>query len=346
MTSNELSTPDNQQAHQTTIAQAAPAENLQSNQRIVFMGTPEFAVASLQALVQAGFNVVGVITAPDKPAGRGMKMQESAVKKFALEKGLRILQPLKLKDPQFLEELRSLKADLQVVVAFRMLPEVVWNMPPLGTINVHASLLPQYRGAAPINWAIMNGEKETGVTTFKLQHEIDTGNILLQEKVSIREEETAGSLHDKLKITGAELLVKTVQSLFQGTLQETPQGMIVTNESEIKHAPKIFTETCRINWNKTTDEVYNLIRGLSPYPAAFTYINGKMLKIFSATKEKTGTATAPGNWESDQKTYLKFACTDGYINILELQLEGKKRMTTEDFLRGYKALQPPHASNS
>jgi len=237
--------------------------------RIVFMGTPEFAVASLDALVKAGCNIVAVVTAPDKPAGRGMKMSESAVKKYALKNGLKILQPEKLKNEQFLSELRSLNADLQAVVAFRMLPEQVWSMPPKGTINVHASLLPQYRGAAPINWAIINGEKETGVTTFKLQHEIDTGNILLQEKIEIGENETAGELHDRMKEIGAGLLVGTIKGLLEGTLQETPQSSIVNRQSSIetsansslitdhsllKHAPKITTQTCQIDWQKSAYE--------------------------------------------------------------------------------------------
>src|SRR3954451_69569 len=223
--------------------------------RIVFMGTPEFAVASLDALVQAGCNIVGVITAPDKPAGRGMKLTQSAVKKYAVEKGLHIIQPEKLKNPSFLEELKNLHADLQIVVAFRMLPEVVWNMPPMGTINVHGSLLPAYRGAAPINWAIINGEKETGVTTFKLQHQIDTGNILLREKIPINDDETAGALHDRMKEVGAQLLVETIQGLAENSIQEMPQQ----NENEAqKHAPKIFTETCRIDWTKSASEIYNL----------------------------------------------------------------------------------------
>src|SRR5690242_104841 len=226
--------------------------------KIVFMGTPEFAVSSLDTLVTAGFNVVGVVTAPDKPAGRGMKLNESAVKKYALEKELKVLQPEKLKNPVFLEELRSLNADVNVVVAFRMLPEVVWNMPPLGTINVHASLLPQYRGAAPINWTIINGEKETGVTTFKLQHEIDTGNILLQEKIKIGDDETAGELHDRMKIIGAELLVKTIKGLMDGMVKEISQSESANPKFEIlHHAPKIFTETCKIDWSKTVDEIYN-----------------------------------------------------------------------------------------
>jgi len=304
--------------------------------RIVFMGTPEFAVSSLDALVSAGHNVVGVITAPDKPAGRGLKLNESAVKQYAKERGLHILQPEKLKNPQFLEELKTLKVDLQVVVAFRMLPEVVWNMPSLGTINLHASLLPQYRGAAPINWAIINGEKETGVTTFKLQHEIDTGNILVQESILIGENETAGELHDKMKSIGASLLLKTVNGLASGELKEVPQSTIITNPSDIKHAPKIFTETAKIDWMAPVDRIYNLIRGLSPYPAAFTYMDGKLLKIYKAKKEKGHPTLTPGEIETDKKSYLKFAGSDGYINVEELQMEGKKRMDIVDFLRGYR----------
>ncbi|HEX8315315.1 MAG TPA: methionyl-tRNA formyltransferase [Flavisolibacter sp.] len=305
--------------------------------RIVFMGTPEFAVASLDALVNAGCHIVGVITAPDKPAGRGMKLQESTVKKYAVEKGLYLLQPEKLKNPQFLEELRALKADLQIVVAFRMLPEVVWNMPPLGTVNVHGSLLPQFRGAAPINWAIINGEKETGITTFKLRHEIDTGDILLQERIPIGENETAGELHDRMKEVGAALLVETVKGLAEGSLVEHPQLSLLESVAfEVKHAPKIFTDTCRIDWNKPVEEVYNLIRGLSPYPGAFTLLNGKMLKIYKAEKEEKQPSTAAGKVETDKRSYLRFACADGYINSRELQLEGKKKMTVEDFLRGYR----------
>ncbi|HEV7331403.1 MAG TPA: methionyl-tRNA formyltransferase [Flavisolibacter sp.] len=305
--------------------------------RIVFMGTPEFAVASLAALVEEGYNIVGVITAPDKPAGRGMKLQESAVKKYAVEKGLRILQPEKLKNPQFLEELRSLQADVQVVVAFRMLPEVVWNMPPMGTINVHGSLLPQYRGAAPINWAIINGERETGVTTFKLKHEIDTGDVLLQESISIGENETAGELHDRMKEVGAALLVTTIKGLEDGTLQEKPQQTFLeTLAFAPRHAPKIFTETCRIDFTIPVADVHNLIRGLSPFPGAFCDFQGKTLKIFRSIKEEATPSVAAGEWETDKKTYLKVACADGYIVVKELQLEGKKRLPVEDFLRGYR----------
>ncbi len=305
--------------------------------RIVFMGTPEFAVAPLDALVKAGCNIVGVITAPDKPAGRGMELQQSAVKKYAVENMLHVLQPEKLKNPEFLAELKSLKADLQIVVAFRMLPEVVWNMPPMGSVNLHGSLLPQYRGAAPINWAIINGEKETGVTTFKLKHEIDTGDILLQQSFAIRETDNAGDVHDKMKEIGAQLLVKTVKGLADGSLRELPQSKIDNLKSEIlHHAPKIFTETCKIDFTKTVNEVYNLIRGLAPYPAAFTFLQDKKLKIYKAEKVYETPVEDAGSFKTDSKLYLYFACGDGYISILELQLEGKKKMMIADFLRGYR----------
>jgi methionyl-tRNA formyltransferase len=315
--------------------------------RIVFMGTPEFAVASLEALVKAGYNIVAVVTAPDKPAGRGMKVQQSEIKKYALKHKLNVLQPEKLKDPSFLEELKALQAGLQIVVAFRMLPDVVWNMPPKGTINLHGSLLPQYRGAAPINWAVINGEKETGVTTFKLKHEIDTGDILLQESFPIGENDTAGEVHDKMKEIGAQLLVRTVQGIAEGTLKETPQSSVVSGEwsevnsqltthhSQLKNAPKIFTQTCNIDWTKTTDEIHNLVRGLSPFPAAFTELGDKTIKIFQSEKEHSVPTSKPGRWESDKKTYLKFAAKDGYIHLKDVQMEGKKRMNIEDFLRGY-----------
>lgn len=296
------------------------------------MGTPDFAVASLDALIKAGFDVVGVVTAPDKPAGRGQKINESAVKKYALVNNLNILQPVKLKDEVFLDELKSLKADLQVVVAFRMLPEVVWNMPPKGTINLHASLLPQYRGAAPINWAILNGEKESGVTTFFLKHEIDTGDIILAEKVTISNEMTAGELHDQLMVIGADLLVKTVKSIQDDTYKEKPQDSF--DETVLKHAPKIFKNDCEINWQQTTSQIHNHIRGLSPYPTAFTHINGKMLKIFRASTEISKHQITPGSFLTDNKNYLKFATADGFISLQEIQLEGKKRMQTEEFLRG------------
>jgi len=303
--------------------------------RIVFMGTPDFAVASLDALVAAGCRIVTVITAPDKPAGRGMQLQQSAVKKYAVEKNIPVLQPEKLKNPEFIEALQSLHADLQIVVAFRMLPEVVWNMPPMGTINVHGSLLPQYRGAAPINWAVINGETETGVTTFKLKHEIDTGDILLQQHVAIDENETAGEVHDRMKEIGASLLVTTVKGLAEDSLKETPQSSVLPY-TPVKHAPKIFTETCRINFAATVTEVHNLIRGLSPFPGAFTVLNNKTCKIYRSEKEITSPSVDPGIYETDGKTYLKFACADGYVQVKELQLEGKKRMLVEDFLRGYR----------
>ncbi len=318
------------------------------------MGTPEFAVASLDALVKAGYNVVGVITAPDKPAGRGMKLTESAVKKYATEHNLFVLQPEKLKNPIFLKELIALRADLQIVVAFRMLPEAVWKMPEMGTVNVHGSLLPHYRGAAPINWAVINGEKETGVTTFKLKHEIDTGDILLQESFPIGEDETAGEVHDRMKEIGAQSLVKTVEGLIEGSLQEQPQSEIANQQSEIlKHAPKIFTDTCKIDFTKTVEEVHNLIRGLSPFPGAFTTFNEKMMKIYKSKKElgrgaqsdlnhadqnvQAGETVPTESYVTDGKTFLKFACSNGYVQVLELQLEGKKKMLVEDFLRGYRS---------
>jgi methionyl-tRNA formyltransferase len=305
--------------------------------RIVFMGTPEFAVAALDKLVQAGCSIVGVVTAPDKAAGRGMQLQQSAVKQYAIEHGLFILQPEKLKSPDFLEQLKNLHADLQIVVAFRMLPELVWNMPPMGTVNLHGSLLPQYRGAAPINWAIIHGEKFTGVTTFKLQHEIDTGDILLTATIPIGEQETAGELHDKMKEIGAELLLETVKGLSAGDLMETPQiKMDEARAAELKIAPKIFTASCQINWNNPVSEIYNLIRGLSPYPAAFSFLEGKKVKIFKTEIINTVPTVAAGEYETDKKTFLYFAGSDGYIALLELQLEGKKKMEIADFLRGYR----------
>lgn len=306
--------------------------------RIVFMGTPEFAVASLNALVKAGCNIIAVITAPDKPGGRGMQLQQSAVKKYAVENNLKVLQPEKLKSSEFLFELESLNANLQIVVAFRMLPEVVWNMPPMGTVNLHGSLLPQYRGAAPINWAIINGEKETGVTTFKLKQEIDTGDILKQESIQIGEDETAGELHDRMKETGAQLVVETVKGLAEGSLTECPQqdSLKEPDEVTIKPAPKLHTDDCRINWSYTVENLHNLIRGLSPYPGAFTIINERMFKIYRTKKEIAFPKGTEGDYETDGKTYLKFACKDGYLHLLEVQLEGKKKMLIEEFLRGYR----------
>ncbi|MDB5202487.1 MAG: methionyl-tRNA formyltransferase [Ferruginibacter sp.] len=296
------------------------------------MGTPEFAVASLDKLVTAGCKIVAVITAPDKPGGRGMQLQQSAVKKYAVEHNLTVLQPEKLKAPEFIAALSALKADIQIVVAFRMLPEIVWNMPPMGTINVHGSLLPQYRGAAPINWAVINGEKETGVTTFKLQHEIDTGDILLQEKFPIGENDTAGMVHDKMKETGAEVLLRTIKELADGSLKAIPQAQ----HGHLKHAPKIFTETGKIDFAKPAAEVHNLIRGLSPFPGAYTQLEGKTLKVFGSEIAETNLAEGAGKYFTDHKNILQFGCGQGSINILELQLEGKKRMPVTDFLRGYR----------
>lgn len=302
--------------------------------RIVFMGTPDFAVASLKALLDAGENVVAVITAPDKPAGRGQKLNQSAVKVFAEANNLPVLQPEKLRDPQFIEDLKSYKADLQVVVAFRMLPEIVWNMPQMGTINVHASLLPQYRGAAPINHAVINGEKETGVTTFLLQHQIDTGNILLATKVAIADTDNAGFVHDKLMNAGAETLIKTVNGLRDKTITPIPQEDF--EQEKLKHASKIFKEDCLIKWENTTEKIYNHIRGLSPYPTAFTYMQDKVLKIFETDKEIVKHAYLPGTFHTDGKTYLKFATKDGFIHLNIIQIEGKKRMEINDFLKGYR----------
>ena len=301
--------------------------------KIVFMGTPEFAVPMLDSLYHSTHEIVGVITAPDKPAGRGMQLSESDVKKYAVSKGLHILQPEKLKNEEFLSELRGLNADLFVVVAFRMLPVVVWDMPPLGTINLHASLLPNYRGAAPINWAVINGEKETGVTTFKLQHEIDTGEIILRDKVAIRDDETVGELYHELMDIGQNVLLKTVDAIASGDYPLMQQDHI----TDIKHAPKIFKETCQIDWNKDTASIYNHIRGLSPYPAAWTILQGKTLKIYKAEKLIGYHSKELGEVETDGKTYLRYSCADGYILLRDLQLEGKKRMTVEEFLRGYKA---------
>jgi methionyl-tRNA formyltransferase len=298
------------------------------------MGTPDFAVASLDALVKAGFNIVSVVTAPDKPAGRGMKLNQSAVKKYALENNLPILQPEKLKDPIFISSLKALNADLQIVVAFRMLPEIVWNMPPMGTINVHGSLLPDYRGAAPINWSVINGEHETGVTTFKLKHEIDTGDILLQDRMIIDENETATEVHDRMKIIGANLLVKTIHGLLEGTIKEQAQQI---DHSASKHAPKIFTKDCEINWNNNVSSIHNQIRGLSIFPGAITRLDEKILKIFKSEKELVKHNQAIGSISSDGKSFLKFACNDGFIHVLDCQMEGKKRMLIADFLRGYRS---------
>ncbi len=303
--------------------------------KVVFMGTPQFAVISLDALLTAGCDIVAVVTAPDKPAGRGQKLNQSAVKQYAVANGLKVLQPEKLKNPGFLEELHALHADLQVVVAFRMLPEVVWSMPPKGTINLHASLLPQYRGAAPINWVLINGESESGVTTFFLKQDVDTGDILFTEKVTLTGHETAGELHDRLMYKGAGLLVKTVKGIESGRYNEYPQSPISLGV-ELKHAPKIFKEDCLINWNKPALTIYNKIRGLSPSPTAYTSLNGKILKIYRSVYEIEEHSVHPGHFVTDHKTYLKFAAQDGFVSLTEVQLEGKKQMGVEEFLRGVK----------
>jgi methionyl-tRNA formyltransferase len=307
--------------------------------RIVFMGTPEFAVASLDILVKGGYSVVAVVTAPDKPAGRGQKVQESAVKQYARENHIRVLQPLRLKDKNFIEELRGLQADLQLVVAFRMLPEEIWDMPRLGTYNLHASLLPKYRGAAPINWAIINGEKETGVTTFRLKHEIDTGNILFRKKVPIGERTTAGGLHDTLMNIGAQVLLKTVQAIEKSGEGE-PLHFSEQDDSQASHAPKIFRPMCRIDWSQSVEKVYNFIRGLSPYPAAFTELYDKngvqALKIFYADRVDKVHANTNGSLDTDNRTFLHVYCNGGYLVIRELQLQGKRRMQVTEFLKGFK----------
>lgn len=301
--------------------------------RIIFMGTPDFAVPSLEILVKHGFNIVGVITAPDKPAGRGLKLHESPVKKCAMAHNIPLLQPTNLKSPEFIEELKSYNANLQVVVAFRMLPEVVWAMPAYGTFNLHGSLLPQYRGAAPINWAVINGEKETGVTTFFLKHQIDTGDLIDQAKEPIHENDTAGSVYERLMYLGADLVLKTVKSIEANNYTLSPQDESV----EIKKAPKIFKETCEIDFSKSTEEVYNFIRGLSPYPTAWTTLNGKSCKIYEVEKVENPPETTQNNpYISDGKNYLYFKTDDGFISVKTLQLAGKKRMHIEDFLRGYK----------
>jgi len=311
--------------------------------RIVFMGTPEFAVASLKALIENGYNVVGVVTAPDRPSGRGQKLHQSDVKQFALGCGLHVLQPEKLKDENFLLELKSLNADIQIIVAFRMLPEVVWKMPPMGTFNLHGSLLPHYRGAAPLNWAIINGDQETGVTTFLLKQEIDTGNILFQEKVKIGPEETIGELHDELMGIGANLVLKTIESLAKGNVSPLSQDLLTINPEKL-HAPKIFKENCMIDWSKPGNIINNLIRGLSPYPAAWTSFRSTRsetaVKIFKASFEQVTHQSVPGEIQSDCKKYLKITCEDGFMHILDLQLAGKKRMGIEEFLRGF-----PNANN-
>ena len=308
--------------------------------RIVYMGTPDFAVEALRCLVEGGYNVVGVITMPDKPAGRGHKLQYSPVKQFALDHNLPLLQPEKLKDEAFAEALRAWKADLQIVVAFRMLPEVVWNMPRFGTFNLHASLLPQYRGAAPINWAVINGYTETGITTFFLKHEIDTGEVIQQVHVPIEDTDNVGIVHDKLMMLGGRLVVETVDAILNDAVKSIPQEeMVVTGD--LRPAPKIFKETCRINWDQPVKRIYDFIRGLSPYPAAWTELvqpNGEnvVVKIFETEKIMKSHQLVPGTLLTDGKSYIHVAASDGFISIRALQLPGKKRLKTDELLRGFR----------
>jgi methionyl-tRNA formyltransferase len=301
------------------------------NLRVIFMGTPEFAVASLEILLQNKINVVAVITAPDKPQGRGQKISVSPVKECALKYNVPVLQPTNLKSEEFLSTLRGYIADLQVVVAFRMLPESVWAMPVIGTFNLHASLLPQYRGAAPINWAIINGERETGVTTFFLQHDIDTGSIIYQESEPIHQNDTAGTLYERLMNKGARLVLKTVQSIAAKSYTSTPQ-----HETSAKHAPKIFKETCEIKWDQNTTAVINFVRGLNPYPSAWAMISGKPFKVHRVSGASGSGTASPGEFTSDSKKYLNIKTADGWISIDELQPEGKKKMSIEEFFRGNK----------
>lgn len=310
--------------------------------RIVYMGTPEFAVESLKRLVEGGYNIVGVITMPDKPIGRhGSVLQASPVKQYAVSQGLKVLQPERLKDETFIEELRSLQADLQIVVAFRMLPEVVWSMPPLGTFNLHAALLPQYRGAAPINWAVMNGETETGITTFFLKHEIDTGEIIQQVKVPIADTDNVEVVYNKLMNLGGGLVLETVDAILTGKVKTFPQEDFLRPGIELRPAPKIFKETCRIDWSIGVKKVYDFVRGLSPYPAAWTELKTmegttQVLKIFETEKIFKEHQLPVGEIDTDMRTYFRIAVKDGFVNLLSLQIAGKKRMAITDFLRGYR----------
>lgn len=321
-----------------------------NNLRIVYMGTPDFAVESLKALVEGSYNVVGVITMPDKPMGRhGSILQPSAVKQYAQSVGLPLLQPEKLKNEEFIEALRAWKADLQIVVAFRMLPEIVWDMPRLGTFNLHASLLPQYRGAAPINWAVINGDTETGVTTFFLRHEIDTGRIIRQERLAIADTDDVGMVHDKLMAMGARLVTETVDLILDNKIETIPQEQFYTDETELRPAPKIFKETCRIDWCMPIKKIYDFIRGLSPYPAAWTELvsneeNSKrqVLKIFRTEKHITEHSFTYGFIHSDGKSYIDIATDGGFLRILSLQIAGKKRMSVQDFLNGFKHINQFH----
>jgi len=307
---------------------------------IIFMGTPEFAVHPLKTLIENKYSVSAVITAPDKPAGRGKKLRASAVKEFAIEHGIKVLQPTNLKSEAFVDELKSLQPDLQIVVAFRMLPEVVWKLPPLGTFNLHASLLPDYRGAAPINHAVINGDSETGLTTFFIDEKIDTGRIIKQKKLSIEPDETAGELHDRMMVSGSDLVLETVRMIENNSVQPVPQEELL-NDKVLRPAPKIFKEDCRINWSKRVERVHNLIRGLSPYPGAFSFMSDEsgrevQVKIFQTKAIREKHSFAPGEIITDNESYIKVAVDDGFIKILQLQMAGKKSMKTEDFLRGFR----------
>ncbi len=304
--------------------------------KIIFMGTPDFAVPTLQKLVENNYQVVAVITAPDKPAGRGLKLTPSPVKEYAVSQNIPVLQPPNLKSEAFIQELRAYQANLQIIVAFRMLPEVVWNMPAIGTFNIHASLLPDYRGAAPINWALINGEKETGITSFFLRHQIDTGDILLQEKIMIADQDDFGSLYEKLKHLGADVALKTVRAIENNEVQPQPQPQ----NAELKEAPKISKEFCEINWEQSAVQIQNFIRGLAPYPGAWTRVNAKILKIYRAEVVSSVSGDqeppTPGTYQTDNKTFLHFFTGQGLLKVTDLQVEGKKRMLTEELLRGYK----------
>jgi len=311
--------------------------------KIIFFGTPDFAVESLSRLVDGGYNVAAVVTMPDKPAGRGRQLQQSDVKRYAVEHGLPVLQPVSLKDEAFIEQLRSCEAQLFIVIAFRMLPEAVWQMPPLGTFNLHASLLPRYRGAAPINWAVMNGDTETGVTTFFLKHEIDTGDVIQQRSCPIGRQDNVEAVHDRLMVMGADMVLETVDAIIAGTVKPIPQDQMLTAGQQATPAPKIFKDTCRIDWNRPAEDLYNHIRGLSPYPAAWTTIHDAQdnelttLKVFATSEPEpfaTEEAPAPGTLRATRKT-LHIACADGWLQILSLQQSGKKRMDTDAFLRGF-----------
>jgi len=307
-----------------------------SQLKIVFMGTPEFAVPTLKILLENHYTISAVVTVPDKPAGRGQKITYSAVKQFAIDNNIKVLQPEKLRDPDFITELKNIEPDLQIVVAFRMLPEIVWQLPKIGTFNLHGSLLPQYRGAAPINWAIINGENKTGVTTFFIEKEIDTGKIIFSDEIAIKPDDTAQTLHDKMQLVGANLVLKTVRAIESNNYTQISQSVFIAENQILKPAPKIFKDDCLINWNLNSENIYNFIRGLSPYPAAYTYLNKLQLKIFEVSIEKTKHIFEPGTFLSDGKKTLKVAVNDGFINILLLQLEGKKRLLADEFLRGFK----------